>query len=920
MERKQLTTLFLVFFFHNIFGQYYPSVYSGGVTIGNSDGYSSEYNYDFSEYIRSWNGNDRYLQFSIACEEINYFYFSIYNGTSNNYEILRSRGSAQYVANSNSITPNDMIVPKFAIDRQNDYLYYGLGNSVYQALLNGVSAVPIIQEQGGFPLSVVYDPVLGQLGVYWEDSQMIKVYDSEFKLIQSIQVSYSISDFVLYNGMVLYTSYYKGNFYLYYPSGSQLLSSANAPMDVDSKSGLLYVVEGRYISFFPLNPPFWNSTYLNSQSYYTFSDLYYVSVSYSQCEFDCSGRGDCEIINSQPSCSCYSGYLNSYCSCGPATCLNGGECAADEGCSCPSNYYGANCQTFCNASETCNGNGVCSEDGVCLCNTNYLGENCALHVTPFSGGLLTQSSDLNLTFVVNFDFTSISKSFPIVDIQYSVLPSDNSNYFYFSLRNTTSYENQLYQSNIDGSNWVLISSLTGFYYAYPPDMIQKFSIDNNGLFLYYGYGLAVYKYSLSDFSITTFVTTSEAVMSVEIDRYTNNIWALTHAGNTDPDIYFQCFTDTGDDCNTPYHIENGGYVKDFTVVNSNLLVTQELYNRVYYYPSNGNGEYQLYQLYPSSSGCACVTNDPKSNYIYLSFGSTVETIPLTANFTPDFHFSKTYPISSSGVTYLSSVLSQCEGDCSGAGDCVSSSGSYSCECYENYYGDNCINYCTDEFCNSGSCNSDGVCVCGEGYYGEQCNCSPEIDCFGNGLCGGDGSCICNSYYSGQNCTDCILPSPSAPTSFSCSGVWQSATEYQNLVLSVSENYQERRVDYYDTNKQNTHSVLQNFAIGIQYNISYNPNLCTKSYLEESSFSTFQVPYYAQLVFFNGTAGECVDNAVEIWNTHEVEYTFLQICQASVNYSVPFEISNFSTSTLSFRAASYVFNIPKSDFNLPSFCS
>jgi hypothetical protein len=65
---------------------------------------------------------------------------------------------------------------------------------------------------------------------------------------------------------------------------------------------------------------------------------------------------------------------------GCPTCKNGGVCVNDT-CSCPSGFYGVNCQIP--VCPTCLNNGVCdSATGSCNCPTGYFGINCEFRSCP----------------------------------------------------------------------------------------------------------------------------------------------------------------------------------------------------------------------------------------------------------------------------------------------------------------------------------------------------------------------------------------------------------------------------------------------------------------------------------------------------------------------------------------------------------
>ena len=323
--------------------------------------------------------------------------------------------------------------------------------------------------------------------------------------------------------------------------------------------------------------------------------------------------------------------------------------------------------------------------------------------------------------------------------------------------------------------------------------------------------------------------------------------------------------------------------------------------------------------------CSCVTVDAASSLLYYSFDANVVAVSISNTFVDLNNKIITQVTPNSGVTFLSNIPTQCPNDCNGYGDCVlnKTTNTYFCQCFENRYGESCTIICYSNQCGNGGCNNEGTCTCNEGYYGTSCNCNPLYNCSGNGNCTSSGSCLCNNTNYGSSCNNTIISPPTVPSSFSISATaYESGISY-DIWFYISSPYQERRFDYFTANYQLDKTILQNFISGMEYNISYETNTCKTSYLDNSSFDLFKVPSDAKLTFYNGTQTLCTENAVEVWETFDYTFTFVQSCIPDYNYmveSVPYLITNnLNSDYVSFDLSSLMLNIPKANFTLPSFC-
>jgi len=101
--------------------------------------------------------------------------------------------------------------------------------------------------------------------------------------------------------------------------------------------------------------------------------------------------------------------------------------------------------------------------------------------------------------------------------------------------------------------------------------------------------------------------------------------------------------------------------------------------------------------------------------------------------------------------------SECGEMSHGNGACSNETGI--CGCFENYYPEgDCTVFCDNDACSSSghaSCTSLGVCACHSQYYGSTCNtfCDNSKTCNDNGVCNEkDGSCSCSTTYAGTTCS------------------------------------------------------------------------------------------------------------------------------------------------------------------------
>lgn len=108
-------------------------------------------------------------------------------------------------------------------------------------------------------------------------------------------------------------------------------------------------------------------------------------------EFDCGNVNNCSshgLCVDQDMCTCDTNYYgadcNMYCE-ASTTCSGQGSCDVNGACACSDYYFGENCGTYCEASTTCGGRGTCDPIGGCACSENYTGgscESCATNYYP----------------------------------------------------------------------------------------------------------------------------------------------------------------------------------------------------------------------------------------------------------------------------------------------------------------------------------------------------------------------------------------------------------------------------------------------------------------------------------------------------------------------------------------------------------
>ncbi|CAG2209617.1 unnamed protein product [Mytilus edulis] len=110
----------------------------------------------------------------------------------------------------------------------------------------------------------------------------------------------------------------------------------------------------------------------------------------------CSNGGECTPTGSSFVCSCPTGYFGSQCQgtpCHSSPCLNRGTCKPSGSsfvCSCPTGYSGKQCQITPCRSSPCSNGGKCTPTGssfVCSCPTGYFGNQCQgtpCHSSPCS--------------------------------------------------------------------------------------------------------------------------------------------------------------------------------------------------------------------------------------------------------------------------------------------------------------------------------------------------------------------------------------------------------------------------------------------------------------------------------------------------------------------------------------------------------
>lgn len=112
----------------------------------------------------------------------------------------------------------------------------------------------------------------------------------------------------------------------------------------------------------------------------------------------------------------------------------------------------------------------------------------------------------------------------------------------------------------------------------------------------------------------------------------------------------------------------------------------------------------------------------------------------------------------SDSTESNPVQKNCINDCSGYGDCDTTSGD--CTCYQGFSGIDCSIQCPNLCSKHGTCDN-GTCICKSGFFGEECQfIKCHNDCSGNGTCDNQtGVCDCKN---GSTQTDCSNKCPGYP--------------------------------------------------------------------------------------------------------------------------------------------------------------
>ena len=552
---------------------YGTPVYSGGVYV-EYNGDTNLYNYNISEITSTFGPTYSDYQFLYVYTEINYIYYSIYNKTSNYNELFRARpdgSNVQYILTYNY---NLGSVCKVGIDTENQYIYYAYGDYVYRALVNGQSPTAVLTDYNYLPVSVTFDTSTQQIAVY---ANTLYIYTNTYRQIAKFTIaSYNIFvDIALYQNFYLISAYdgSVGECNLY--NGTQkilLLDTEFSPIEIDMNNGKLYTVNSSQIIMLDLDPPFWITHQIAQLSGMIFTNqVLFIAVSSSECSKDCLCNGDCLISNNEPTCACYPNYYGDDCSCGPNTCDNGGECNEDGDCICANNYYGVICDVFCDEEITCNGHGSCTNEGVCSCDSNHAGPACNKTISSFTGGFLSQAVNFNQTAIFNFNFSSISSDFSLQNVQYALINPNEPDYIYHSYYDGNTY---LLRSKIDGTNTTLISQLT--FVQLEVETIQKFSINKNSTYLFFGLSTTIYKWSFADQTISPFITEDVNVLSVQVDPITDNIWAMYKNNTKISNFYLACFEPTGGYCADSvldYYEAPTFYAKDFTVFNQTVVVS-----------------------------------------------------------------------------------------------------------------------------------------------------------------------------------------------------------------------------------------------------------------------------------------------------------------------------------------------------------
>ena len=470
----------------------------------------------------------------------------------------------------------------------------------------------------------------------------------------------------------------------------------------------------------------------------------------------------------------------------------------------------------------------------------------------------------------------------------------------------------------------------------------RFGLDKVHRKIYYGSGSYVYKISANgeDDQAYSQSTSSnhqyELVSGVKYDPITGAVWFYTNS--TYQYIYVQY-----PDATTPFMIETTmktvypGYMQgifDFVVLNNTAYYTdqfaQSLYscvmdrsisdNKCKMSLGGGTNEYDLLAIDLQSLklyGTTPVNNVFRANYFDL------------AQFTV---ISSTIPVNN----YITYIPDNCNG-CSSNGNCIQpestsyssssssspssssfssslSSTNYTCDCFPNFYQEDCNIYCEEsDTCNShGYCNTNGYCVCNDNYYGGNCEiyCTFE-ECTQNGNCSANGNCDCNEYYSGVNCTVPII-FPTSPSLF-------SANVYVDNIYAINYYNYEYQINIYN---YTTYIIFEDYVRAEGYN--YTASSCSIFTLQSQSLRKIQPNSQSHLIYWNGTQSECVnDNSICEWVNDVIFSSSSLIMQQNCNSPTQFVPSSYvddENHSFIFDTSSFDFNPPLSVFKLPSYCS
>lgn len=89
----------------------------------------------------------------------------------------------------------------------------------------------------------------------------------------------------------------------------------------------------------------------------------------------CNGHGSCR---NDGSCQCESFWsVNPDCSVPLCDRCENGQCVLPFTCECDTNFYGSNCDIFCESNTNCSGNGDCTQSGTCGCLSGWGEDDCS---------------------------------------------------------------------------------------------------------------------------------------------------------------------------------------------------------------------------------------------------------------------------------------------------------------------------------------------------------------------------------------------------------------------------------------------------------------------------------------------------------------------------------------------------------------